>query len=98
MWIGWSCPPNPRPGCSGSRIVADDRLRPVTEPIYHHDAYVKGFEARVLESGPDGVVLDRTAFYPGGGGQPHDVGRLFWDGREAAVVAMQRGPRHVLAE
>jgi misacylated tRNA(Ala) deacylase len=70
----------------------------VTELIYHADAYVKGFEARVLESGPEGVVLDRTAFYPGGGGQPHDVGTLAWDGNLARVAAMKRGPVHVLAE
>ena len=70
----------------------------MTELIYHHDAYVKGFEARVVESGPDGVVLDRTAFFPGGGGQPHDLGTLRWDGRVARVTAMKRGPVHVLAE
>jgi misacylated tRNA(Ala) deacylase len=72
----------------------------VTEPIYHHDAYVKGFEARVVASGPDGVVLDRTAFFPGGGGQPADRGRLTWDGGSAVVETLKRGPDgplHVLA-
>jgi misacylated tRNA(Ala) deacylase len=68
----------------------------MTEAIYHVDAYVKGFEARVTEVTPEGVVLDRTAFFPGGGGQPHDTGTLKWDGREARVVAMKRGPIHVV--
>jgi misacylated tRNA(Ala) deacylase len=72
----------------------------VTEAIYHADAYVKGFEARVVEAGPDGVVLDRTAFYPGGGGQPADQGTLTWDGASAVVETLKRGPNgplHVLA-
>jgi misacylated tRNA(Ala) deacylase len=77
------------------RIIAH-----VTDPIYHADAYVKGFEARVVESGPDGVVLDKTAFYPGGGGQPADQGTLTWDGGSAVVETLKRGPSgplHVLA-
>src|SRR5690242_6990155 len=73
-------------------------IAPVTELIYHLDAYVKGFEARVVESGPDGIALDRTAFFPGGGGQPHDTGTLRWDGGSARVAAMKRGPVHVLAD
>jgi misacylated tRNA(Ala) deacylase len=59
---------------------------------------VRGFEARIVEGGPEGIVLDRTAFFPGGGGQPHDLGTLRWDGSVARVVAMKRGPMHVLAE
>ena len=62
----------------------------MTELVYHHDAYVKGFEARVLESGPEGLVLDRTAFFPGGGGQPPDTGALEVDGVELAVTGSQR--------
>src|SRR5688572_25909628 len=49
----------------GSRMGLDDTLRPMTEPIYHHDAYVKGFEAQVVEVSEDGVALDRSAFFPG---------------------------------
>lgn len=35
------------------------------------------------------LTLDRTAFYPGGGGQPHDVGALSWDGGTARVVRVK---------
>jgi misacylated tRNA(Ala) deacylase len=54
----------------------------------------------VVESGPEGVLLDKTAFYPGGGGQPADVGTLTWDGGSAGVETLKRGPNgplHVLA-
>jgi misacylated tRNA(Ala) deacylase len=48
----------------------------VTELLYLADSYLRDFDAVVTEVTPDGVVLDRTAFYPGGGGQPHDTGTL----------------------
>ena len=44
--------------------------------LCHDDAYLKEFEATVLEVVGGGVALDRTAFYPGGGGQPPDTGTL----------------------
>lgn len=48
----------------------------MTELLFHHDSYLKEFEATVEELLENGVVLDRTAFYAGGGGQPPDVGEL----------------------
>jgi len=48
----------------------------MTELLYVTDSYVQSFEAMVVEQVEGGVVLDRTAFYPGGGGQPCDVGTL----------------------
>ncbi len=49
-----------------------------TELLCHTDAYLKEFDARVVDGDPSGrcVALDRTAFYPGGGGQPCDSGTL----------------------
>lgn len=49
-----------------------------TEALYLTDAYVREFEAVVSAVDAEGrrVALDRTAFYPGGGGQPHDLGEL----------------------
>jgi len=50
----------------------------MTERLYHSDSYLTEFEARIVraDSEPSAVVLDRTAFYPGGGGQPCDLGIL----------------------
>ena len=52
----------------------------MTEKLYYTDAYMKNFRARVLScEEKDGVwhtVLDRSAFYPGGGGQPSDTGSV----------------------
>ena len=48
----------------------------MTELLYQTDAYLREFEAKVVDHLDGGVVLDRTAFYPGGGGQPNDVGTL----------------------
>jgi misacylated tRNA(Ala) deacylase len=48
----------------------------MTDLLYAVDSYLKEFEARVVAHVEGGVVLDRTAFYPGGGGQPGDEGEL----------------------
>ncbi len=50
----------------------------MTELIYQTDSYIRTFDATVTEvdQASHGVVLDRTAFYPGGGGQPMDHGSL----------------------
>ena len=65
---------------------------PVTDPLFQQDAYLRSCQARVVEPGPDGVVLDRTVFYPLGGGQPGDTGRLrAADGREWRVADTRKG-------
>jgi misacylated tRNA(Ala) deacylase len=46
----------------------------MTKALYHEDAYIKSFEARIEQVGELGIVLDQSAFYPGGGGQPSDRG------------------------
>ncbi len=53
----------------------------MTELLYQTDGYLQEFEARVLSVLPEerAVVLDQTAFYPGGGGQPCDFGSLTVD-------------------
>jgi misacylated tRNA(Ala) deacylase len=55
------------------------------------DQSLREWEAVVLESGPDGIVLDRSAFYPGGGGQPADHGVLLWQGVQTRIVDVRKG-------
>jgi misacylated tRNA(Ala) deacylase len=49
----------------------------------------------VLAAGPDGIVLDRSAFYPGGGGQPPDHGVLLWGGVQTRIVDARKSPDDV---
>lgn len=50
----------------------------MTETIYSRDAYAREMSASIVRTDTDDnrVLLDRTVFYPGGGGQPHDLGTL----------------------
>lgn len=62
----------------------------MTDALYLTDAYLVSFEARVIATGPRGVALDRTAFYPTGGGQPDDRGSLRTDGPTQPVLAVSK--------
>ena len=62
----------------------------MTELLCQHDAYATRFEAQVVRQEPDGLVLDRTAFFPGGGGQPADQGTITWSGGELRVTGIAR--------
>jgi misacylated tRNA(Ala) deacylase len=62
----------------------------VTEELFLKDAYLKVFEARVLRLAGREVILDRTAVYPGGGGQPADRGSLGIGPVRASVVNARR--------
>jgi misacylated tRNA(Ala) deacylase len=58
----------------------------MTDDLFRSDAYLRECEAQVLRVDADGIVLDRTVFYPLGGGQAGDSGvLLFADGRELAI-------------
>lgn len=56
-----------------------------TELLYLRDSYLKEVSASILEVTEDGVIFDKTIFYPGGGGQIHDTGWLVKDGVEYPV-------------
>jgi misacylated tRNA(Ala) deacylase len=55
------------------------------------DQTLREWDAVVLAAGPDGIVLDRSAFYPGGGGQPPDHGVLLWGGVQTRIVDARKG-------
>lgn len=70
----------------------------MTELICHVDSYIRDFTARVADVQVDQhiVVLDRTAFYPGGGGQPCDLGALIVGDQTLAVSKVMRRGEDIL--
>lgn len=72
----------------------------MTERLYQRDSYVRVFEARVTAVLPEGVILDRTAFFPAGGGVPGDQGTLAAPGgpalRVTDTVEAEQGILHKL--
>jgi misacylated tRNA(Ala) deacylase len=69
----------------------------MTDVLCHTDSYMHEFTATVLAVDPAAgtVALDRTAFYPGGGGQPHDLGQLLLGEHVHTVTKVQRHGEHV---
>ncbi len=61
-----------------------------TELLYLEDSYLREFKAKVIDVNEEGVYLDRTAFYLGGGGQPADTGKIIANGKEYIVAGMRR--------
>jgi misacylated tRNA(Ala) deacylase len=76
-------------------------MRGVTSATDHHghthrldlaDSTVREWDATVLSADPEqGIVLDRSAFYPGGGGQPPDEGVLLWGGVHTRIAGTRKG-------
>ncbi|MEM0944298.1 MAG: alanyl-tRNA editing protein, partial [Pseudomonadota bacterium] len=68
----------------------------MTEALFRSDAYLRAVEAEVVAVTERGVVLDRTVFYPTGGGQPGDRGQLSWPGGAMTVTEAVKDGEHVL--
>ena len=63
-----------------------------TERLDLADPTLREWSATVVGVDPErGIVLDRSAFYPGGGGQPPDHGVLLWDGVQTRIVGTVKG-------
>jgi alanyl-tRNA synthetase len=67
--------------------------KPVTRLLYYEDAYIKQFQTKIAQivqvDGRQGLVLEQTAFYPMGGGQPADNGALKSKNWEAQVIGVE---------
>ncbi|MQX36236.1 alanyl-tRNA editing protein [Roseospira navarrensis] len=66
----------------------------MTEELFRTDSYLTTCEATVIAAAPEGIRLDRTVFYPMGGGQPGDTGRLVvaGAGTEVPIVDTRKDP------
>ena len=60
------------------------------EILCYSDSYLKECKSKVMEVNDHGVVLDQTIFYPGGGGQPSDNGKLILENNEYLVKGLKR--------
>ena len=70
----------------------------MNHPLYWRDQEAMSWQATVLEATPEGIVLDESAFFPGGGGQPADAGVLEWSGVFTRVAGVSAGHRLVPVE
>ncbi|HVY09154.1 MAG TPA: alanyl-tRNA editing protein [Mycobacteriales bacterium] len=70
-----------------------------TERLDLVDASLREWDAVVTHAGDEGIVLDRSAFYPGGGGQPPDNGVLLWGGVQTRIVGTRKadGDHYLIA-
>jgi misacylated tRNA(Ala) deacylase len=74
----------------------------MTDPLFRDDSYLRSCDATVTAAGDGAIELDRTIFYPMGGGQPGDTGTIEWAGGSATVVDTRYGEggtiRHIVDE
>jgi misacylated tRNA(Ala) deacylase len=70
----------------------------MTELLYQTDSYLQTFPASVtgIDLENHAVIMDRTAFYPGGGGQPYDNGWLTFEGQSVPIVRPKKAGEAVL--
>lgn len=61
------------------------------EELFREDSYLRDCPAKVVASSPDGIQLDRTIFYPMGGGQPGDTGRLRFGDHSVEIIDTRKG-------
>lgn len=74
----------------------------MTEQLFREDSYLRECDAVVVAIDDDAIVLDRTVFYPRGGGQAADTGTIHWEGGSATVIDTRYGDggaiRHIVEE
>jgi misacylated tRNA(Ala) deacylase len=79
-----------------SRNLASSVRSAVTELLYLKNHYLREFDASVVTAQANSITLDKTAFYPTGGGQPNDTGIVRWEGGESRVVDVSKKTGAVL--
>jgi len=67
-------------------------LTEMTEELFRSDSYLRECDATVIATADNAVTVDRTVFYPLGGGQPGDTGAMNWESCNTAIVDTRYGP------
>jgi len=62
----------------------------MTEQLYHLDSYLREIKAKVLAAHDGAVILNKTIFYPGGGGQPADGGKIISQGYVSRITEVEK--------
>ena len=74
----------------------------MTTALFREDSYLKECDATAVAVENDAIILDRTVFYPMGGGQPGDTGTIHWEGASATIINTRYGDggaiRHIVNE
>lgn len=68
----------------------------MTEFLYLKDSYLKEFDAKIVAINDNSIELDKTVFYPTGGGQPNDIGVISSNGSELQVIDVKKQEDKIL--
>lgn len=83
---------------TADKLITDELKSTLSmRTLYLEDGYLQEFDATVEWANSDGIILDRTAFYPQSGGQPSDTGFLLKDEQEFDVLRVEApGLAHIV--
>jgi len=68
----------------------------IMQALYMDDCYLEEFDSEIKQISGNTIVLDKTAFYPAGGGQPTDTGKIVANGKEFAVLSVAKQGGEIL--